>query len=167
MLSCTFYLFLIVSYELSSCFLCSVFIHLINHTPNLIFVMYIFRMADYFYLRFYHKGQFVKNKYLCRKCTKIPVGVDVDTFSFSVLMEYVKDDLGYTEIGGIYVKKQGGGWKLVSSDADVGELVEGLLDGCHLDFYIDTIMDKAIEPVKEMQPHVIMRPRTSFFEGNY
>ena len=129
--------------------------------------MSIFRMAEYFYLRFYHKEQFVKNKYLCGKCIKIPVAVEVDRFSFSVLMEYVKDDVGYTEIGGIYVKKQGGGWKLVSSDADVGELVEGLLDGCHLDFYIDTIMDKAIEPVKEMQPHVIMRPRTSFFEGNY
>ena len=98
---------------------------------------------------------------------KIPVAVEVDRFSFSVLMEYVKDDVGYTEIGGIYVKKQGGGWKLVSSDADVGELVKGLLDGCHLDFYIDTVVDKAIEPVKQMQPHVIMRPRTSFFEGNY
>ena len=124
-------------------------------------------MAEYFYLRFYHKGQFVKNKYLCGKCMKIPVAVEVDRFSFSVLMEYVKDDVGYTEIGGIYVKKQGGGWKLVSSDADVGELVKGLLDGCHLDFYIDTVVDKAIEPVKQMQPHVIMRPRTSFFEGNY
>ena len=71
--------------------------------------LYIFRMAEYFYLRFYHKRQFVKNKYLCRKCINIPIAVEVDKFSFLVLMEYVKDDLGYCEIGGIYVKKQGQG----------------------------------------------------------
>ena len=124
-------------------------------------------MADYFYLRFYHKGQFVKNKYLCGKCTKIPLGVEVDTFSFSVLMEYVKDDLGYTEIGEIYVKKQGGGWKIVSSDADISEILQGILEGCLLDFYIDNVVDKAIEPAKQMQPHVIIRPRPNFNEGSY
>lgn len=91
--------------------------------------------------------------------------MEPDRFSYSVLMEHVKDDVGYTEIGGVYVKKPGGGWKLLSNDVEVMELANGLKEGSMLDLYIDTIVDKAIEPAEQMQPHVIIRPRTSFFEG--
>lgn len=75
------------------------------------------------------------------------------------------EDCKYTEIGGLYVKKAGGGWKIINNDAEANELVRGLTDGAYLDLYIDTVVDKAIEPTKQMQPHVIIRPRTSFFEG--
>lgn len=115
-----------------------------------------------FFLRFYHKGEFQKTKYSKGICTKIPTVIDSDLFSYSVLMEYVKE-VGYTEIGGVYVRK--GGWKLLSNDMDLVGLVEGVKDGYFLDLYIDNIVDKAIEPTKQMQPHVIIRPRTSYFEG--
>lgn len=124
-------------------------------------------MADIFFqLRLHHKGQFLKTKYQCGTCIKIPDVMESDRFSYSVIMEYVKDVAGYTEIGGIYAKKVGGGWRLISNDADVTDLVNGLKEGSTLDLYIDTVVDKAIEPVKQLQPHVQIRPRTSFFEGN-
>ncbi|KAL8121111.1 hypothetical protein AgCh_018032 [Apium graveolens] len=98
-------------------------------------------------------------------CKKIPTAMEADKFPFSVIMEYVMEDCKYTEIGGLYVKKAGGGWKIISNDAEANELVKGLADGAYLDLYIDTVIDKAIEPTKQMQPHVIIRPLTSFFEG--
>ncbi|KAK1373229.1 hypothetical protein POM88_029422 [Heracleum sosnowskyi] len=50
-------------------------------------------------------------------------------------------------------------------DADVTGLVDRLTDGSSLDLYIDTVIDKAIEPANQIQPHVIIRPRTQYFEG--
>ncbi|KAL8107919.1 hypothetical protein AgCh_024355 [Apium graveolens] len=126
------------------------------------------RMEDnYFYVRFSHKGQFLKTKYHDGICTKIPTAMDPERFSYSVLMEYVKDNVGYTEIGGVYVKKVGGGWKLLDNDKDICELVNSLSQGSVLDLYIDTVVDKAIEPDKQLQPHVIIRSRTSFLKVNY
>lgn len=123
-------------------------------------------MAEkHIFIRFYHKGEFQKTKYSCGTCTKIPEPADAERLSFSVIMEHVKDDVGYTEIGGVYVKKGGVGWKIVSNDADVIGLVDGLKDGSSLDLYIDTVVDKGIEPANQMQPHVIIRPRTQYFEG--
>ncbi|KAL1818366.1 hypothetical protein ACET3Z_013235 [Daucus carota] len=40
-------------------------------------------------------------------------------------MEYVKDELRYTEIGGVYEKKFEGGWKLLLTDKDVVDAVKG------------------------------------------
>ncbi|KAL8116579.1 hypothetical protein AgCh_022926 [Apium graveolens] len=71
------------------------------------------------------------------------------------------EDCKYTEIGGLYVKKAGGDWKMISNDAEANELVKRLADGAYLDLYIDTVVDKAIESIKQMQPYVIIRPRTS------
>lgn len=119
----------------------------------------------YFFLRFSHKGQILKTKYHGGSCLKVPTAMDPEKFSYSVLMEYVKDDVGYTEIGGVYIKKAGGGWKLLDSDKLVCELVNALPQGSVLDLYIDTVVDKAIEPAEQLQPHVIVRPRTTFFEG--
>ncbi|KAL8156723.1 hypothetical protein AgCh_001720 [Apium graveolens] len=103
---------------------------------------------------------------LLRGCTKIPTAMDLERFSYSVHMEYVKEDVGYTEIGGVYVKKVGDGWKLLDNDKDVCELVNSLPQGLVLDLYIDTVVNKAIEPAKQLQPHVIIKPRTSFFEAD-
>ena len=89
--------------------------------------------------------------------------VELDRFSYTVLMEFVKDDLKYSEIGGIYTSK--GGWKLCGNDADLSELVKGVKVGDHMDFYIDNVVDNTIEPMKQMQPHVVMRPRPNLFGG--
>ncbi|KAL8121437.1 hypothetical protein AgCh_018240 [Apium graveolens] len=70
-------------------------------------------------------------------------------------MEYVKDNLGYSEIGGIYVKKQSGGWKLIATDAEAISLGEGMKNGYFLYLYVDTVVNKAIEPASQAQPHVI------------
>ena len=62
-------------------------------------------------------------------------------------MEYVKDELGYTEIGGVYKKKFEGVWKLLLTDKDVVDAVKGVQNGSLLDLYIDNVIDKSIEPV--------------------
>ncbi|XP_074349901.1 uncharacterized protein LOC141689497 [Apium graveolens] len=80
-------------------------------------------------------------------------------------MKYVKDNIGYSEIGGVYVKKQSGGWKLIVTNAEAISLGEGMKNDYFLDLYIDRVVEKAIEPASQTQPHVIVRPRTSFFEG--
>ncbi|KAL8155631.1 hypothetical protein AgCh_000866 [Apium graveolens] len=80
-------------------------------------------------------------------------------------MEYVKDNLGYSEIGGVYVKKQSGGCQLIDTDAKAISLGEGMKNGSFLDLCIDTVVDKAIEPASQTQPHVIVRPRKRSFEG--
>lgn len=51
-------------------------------------------------LRFHHKGKFQHIGYIGGEETVIVANPDL--FSLPVLMEYVKDDLTYTEIGGIY-----------------------------------------------------------------
>ncbi|KAK1352558.1 hypothetical protein POM88_053255 [Heracleum sosnowskyi] len=123
-------------------------------------------MVDkHIFIRFYHQGEFQKTKYSCGTCTKIPEPADADRLSLSEIMEHVKNDVGYTEIGGVYVKKGGCGWKIVNTDADMTGLVDRLTDGSSLDLYIDTVVDKAIEPANQIQPHVIIRPRTQYFEG--
>lgn len=117
------------------------------------------------HLRFYHQGEFQSTRYAGGKETVI-MNVDPDRFSYTVLMEHVKDDLGYSEIGGIYVSKgQLGGWKLVSSDADLSPLAGKVKNGDHINFYIDHVVDNNIEPIKQMQPHVVIRPRQDLFAG--
>ena len=75
-----------------------------------LYVCFNFRMVDQddvaFFMRFFHKGQFLKTKYHCGACVKIKDVMETDKFSYYVIMEYVKGDVGYTEIGGVYVKKK-------------------------------------------------------------
>ncbi|XP_074341832.1 uncharacterized protein LOC141679226 [Apium graveolens] len=78
-------------------------------------------------------------------------------------MEYVKDDLGYKEIGGVYAKKEDG-WKLLMTDKDVDDLVAGVKLGSLLDIYLDNMVDTSIVPATQIQPHVAIRSRT-YFEG--
>lgn len=107
-------------------------------------------------IRLHHSGHFLKTKYSGGLLETY--GMDPDLFSYSVLMEFVKD-LKYNEIGGIYVSKgKNGGWKLVTDDQGVGEYIKGKSE---FDFYIDCNVDKGIPPMKQMQPHVIVRPRAS------
>lgn len=125
-------------------------------------------MADVDYiLRFFHKGHFSKSQYIGGLCTEIPEYVDSDRFSYTVVMEYVKDELKYKEIGGVYVKQpsEPSGWKLIDCDRDLQDFSK-TVTGERLDFYVDHIIDKNYLPKPQMQPHVIVRPRTGYFEGN-
>lgn len=116
------------------------------------------------HVRFNHGGRFHKTSYLGGQRMTI-ARVDVDTFSFTVLMEFIKDYLHYTEIGGVYSRSKKGCWKLVSNDRDVIEMVEGCNSEKEVDFYIDNTIDTDIEPPIQMQPHVIVRPRKTLTQG--
>lgn len=116
-------------------------------------------------LNLHHKGQFTKTTYIGGTVHEVPEYIDSNKFSYSVVMEYVKDDLKYNEIGGIYVRKPAGGWKLIANDGDLIEFVT-TVEGEEIHLYVDIVVDNSITPMSQMQPHVIVRPRTSFFEGN-
>ncbi|KAL6584563.1 hypothetical protein OROMI_003852 [Orobanche minor] len=122
-------------------------------------------MTDQDYiLNFFHKGHFSKTEYLGGLCYEAPEYVDADRFSYTVVMEYVKDELKYKEIGGIYVKKEQGGWKLIENDGDLQEYLRTVTGGW-VKFYVDHIIDTNYLPKPQMQPHVTVRPRIGYFEG--
>ncbi|KAL6574731.1 hypothetical protein OROMI_012016 [Orobanche minor] len=107
-------------------------------------------------IRLHHSGQFLTNKYSGGDYDLF--NEDPDTFSYSVLMEFVKQ-MKMDEIGGVYVPKgKKGGWKLVYDDRILSEYIQGKSE---VDFYIDSIVDKTIPVLKQMQPWVIVRPRPS------
>ncbi|KAL6536633.1 hypothetical protein OROMI_026214 [Orobanche minor] len=107
-------------------------------------------------IRLHHSGQFLTNKYSGGDYDLF--NEDPDTFSYSVLMEFVKQ-MKMDEIGGVYVPKgKKGGWKLVYDDRSLSEYIQGKSE---VDFYIDSIVDKTIPVLKQMQPWVIVRPRPS------
>lgn len=108
-------------------------------------------------VRMHHKGNFTKTRYSGGQHETF--SEDPDRFSYSVLMEFVKD-MNYTEIGGVYVNNDG--WKLLEDDKTVGEHTKGKSE---VDFYIDANVDKDIPALKQMQPHVIVRPRSSPFKA--
>lgn len=123
--------------------------------------------GDTINIRLHYEGQFKKTSYVGGKHMILPA-VDVETFSYSVLMEFVKEHLHYSEIGGVYANKgRKGGWQLVSGDKDVMELVQDCVSGYLVNFYIDSTVDKDILPAPQMQPHVITRPRENFIQGIY
>lgn len=96
------------------------------------------------------------------------MGVDPDLFSYTVLMEHVKDDLKYSEIGGIYICQQkGGNWKLLTDDSDLAPLIEKSDDGDHPDFYLANVIDSNVQPIEQKQPHVVIRPRHNVLAGLY
>ncbi|KAL8155782.1 hypothetical protein AgCh_000985 [Apium graveolens] len=75
-------------------------------------------------VRLHHEGKFKKTSYVGGKHF-IVIGLDVESFSYSMLMELVKDNLHFTEIGGIYANRgRKGGWQLLSNDKQVMALVE-------------------------------------------
>lgn len=80
-------------------------------------------------------------------------------------MEWLKDDLKYTEIGGVYVnKRRNCGWKLVTDDAGVNECTEKSKNSL-VEFFIDCDGDKEIASVKQMQPHLSLL-KISMMRGN-
>ena len=107
-------------------------------------------------VRLHHSGEFMKTKYCDGSCETYHI--DRDLFSYSVLMEFVKD-LKFDEIGGLYIKNRG--WTLVTDDQSVTHYTAGRSEA---DFYIDCNVDKGVPPMKQMQPHVIVRPRSSPFK---
>lgn len=108
--------------------------------------------------RVHHNGEFNKDKYL-GGLVQTYEDMELDRFSFSEFMEWVKD-LGYKEIGGVYVRNENDGWVLVKNDADMNEaIITSETDDLNL--FIDCNVDRTIEPMPQMQPHVIVRPKKS------
>lgn len=114
-------------------------------------------------LRICHMGKFQNKEYVGGKECVLS-NLDSDWFSYTVLMDHVKDELKYTEIGGIYARdgNQQEGWKMVANDQDLLELSK---NGGHIDLYIDNTVDTRFEPLQQMQPFVVIRPRPNVFEG--
>ncbi|XP_074346497.1 uncharacterized protein LOC141685284 [Apium graveolens] len=124
------------------------------------------RMDKRLNIRLHYAGQFQRKSYVGGKSLFVP-NVDYDEFSFSVLMESVKDNLHYSEIGGVYIKEGNrGGWKMLLDDKDTDEYVLGYNDGEEIEFFIDTIIDVEIEPLRQMQSHVIIRPRKNIIHDS-
>jgi len=116
-------------------------------------------------LRFHHKRKFRKNGYVSGE-EVIVKDVDLDRFSYTVLMEFVKEELEYTEIGGIYAwKGPTSGWKLVADDVELLFMMQIKNNGDYIDLCVDTVVEDSTEPIKQMQPHVIVRPRKNLFLG--
>jgi len=55
----------------------------------------------------------------------------------------------------------------VLDDKGVNEFVNGCKNEEELDFYIDNTIDKDIEPLRQLQPHVTIRPRKNIIQGIY
>lgn len=116
-------------------------------------------------IRLYYNGVFKQNTYSGGRSFGVN-RVDVDEFSYTVLMEYVKDYLHFSEIGGVYIRNENnGGWKLVTKDEELIELVNAYKNDEEIFFYVDNVVDKEIEPLVQMQPHVIIRPRENIVKG--
>ncbi|KAL8117744.1 hypothetical protein AgCh_015577 [Apium graveolens] len=92
------------------------------------------------HLRFHHKGEFHEIRYI-GGVQIVVEGISSDVFSFTVLMEHVKEDLQYSEIGVIYVNKgvESGGWQMVGNDAELYTIVDKVKSGDHVDFFVDTV----------------------------
>ena len=113
----------------------------------------------------YYGGEFRRTNY-CGGDRILVCNEDADTFAYNDLMQEIKDLLKLTEIGGVYAKEgKHGGWKLMTNDLDIIEEIEKCNNGEEVKFYVDTIVDPSIEPLYQMQPHVIVRPRKSLFQG--
>ncbi|KAL1815561.1 hypothetical protein ACET3Z_018135 [Daucus carota] len=117
-------------------------------------------------IRLFFSGNFHRSTYSGGDSMLVP-GVELDEFSYTVLMEYVKDYLHFSEIGGVYVSKgKKGGWKLITADRDVLEHLADCLADDEVNFYIDNHIDTGIEPLPQMQPHVIVRPRKNIVQDS-
>lgn len=131
-------------------------------TDNLLSILC--RMADKMVnINLHHGGIFKKTTYYGGK-RFIVNKVDSAELSFTVVMEYVKEYLKLSEIGGVYTKAVGG-WKLLSRDKELFDIINGLGNQDDVDLYVDTVVDPEVEPADHMQPHVIIRPRKNIIQG--
>lgn len=55
-------------------------------------------------------------------------------------------------------------WELPKTDAELCKMVNRADNGGHIDFYVDNVVDKRIEPLK-IQPHVLIWPCPNLFPG--
>ncbi|XP_063940857.1 uncharacterized protein LOC135149316 [Daucus carota subsp. sativus] len=114
-------------------------------------------------IRLNYDGIFKKDSYAGGKSFAVSK-LDTEEFSYSVLMEFVKDYLHLTEIGGIYMGDDSG-WKLLTNDKELLKLVDGCENEGEIVLYVDTVVEREIEPSVQMQPWVIVRPRPDITQG--
>ncbi|XP_074326365.1 uncharacterized protein LOC141664335 [Apium graveolens] len=114
-------------------------------------------------IRLNYDGIFKKKSYTGGK-TFAACRINTEEFSYLVLMEYVKEYLHLTEIGGVYTIDDSG-WKLLTRDKELLELVDGCKNDGEIQLYVDTVVDKKDEPSVHMHPWVIVRPRKNIMKG--
>lgn len=116
-------------------------------------------------LRYFYEGVFDKTTYLGGR-TQLVNRLPADELSYTVMIENVKEYLKYTEIGGVYAwKGKKIGWKLLKTDTDFLELVDSCKHDDEVPLYVDTTVDKNIEPLYPGVPWVVQRPRKNIFTG--
>ncbi|KAL8092246.1 hypothetical protein AgCh_034510 [Apium graveolens] len=116
--------------------------------------------GDFMTFNLHHKGEFHKNKYAGGTVNTVK-DFELDAFSYSELMEWV-NQLSYKEIGGIYVQKEenSDGWELITDKAALNEYTFKS-EASELELFIDCDVDKNVPAMRQMQPHVIVRPKRS------
>ncbi|CAH9078378.1 unnamed protein product [Cuscuta europaea] len=120
-----------------------------------------------FSLNFITGGTFLKTKYSGGYHRKVKDAIDMEIFSYGVLMEYVKEDCLFEEIGGVYVPNLNRfGWKPLTNDSDVLNYVLAREKDDVIHFWIDHVADEEIPPMDQNQPHVIVRPRKCILTGS-
>ncbi|KAL8105340.1 hypothetical protein AgCh_029216 [Apium graveolens] len=95
--------------------------------------------GDFMTFNLHHKGEFHKNKYAGGTVNTVK-DFELDVFSYSELM----DD----------------GWELITDDAALNECTFKS-EASELDLFIDIDVDKNMSAMRQMQPHVIVRPKRS------
>ncbi|KAL8131414.1 hypothetical protein AgCh_007374 [Apium graveolens] len=70
----------------------------------------------------------------------------------------------FCKIGGVYTIDDTG-WKLLTRDKELLEIVDGCENDGEIQLYVDTVVDKEVEPSVEMQPWVIVRPRKNIMKA--
>lgn len=116
-------------------------------------------------VRLHYDRTFKKTTYSAGKSLVIN-RVDSAEFSYTVVMEYVKDYLKLSEIGGVYTRAAGG-WTLLTWDKELFDIITAFRNDEELPLFVDTVVDKEVEPSPQMQPHVIVRPRKNLIQGIY
>ncbi|KAL8107028.1 hypothetical protein AgCh_023727 [Apium graveolens] len=114
--------------------------------------------GDFMTFHLHCKGEFHKHKYGDGLINTVK-DFELDVFSYLELMEWI-NQLGYKEFGGIYVRKEenNDGWELITDDAVLNEYTIKS-KASKLDLFINCDVDNNVPTMRQMQPHVIVRPK--------
>lgn len=149
------------------CFYCITFFdyrHFLT-LPECISVHFCRMASKIVSLRYFYEGEFHKNTYVGGK-TILVHRRSVDVLSLSVMLEYIKELLNFTEIGGVYMwNAKRRGWKLMVTDADFFELIDSCEDDGEVNLYVDNVVDKNLEPLWPGCPFIVQRPRKNIVAG--
>lgn len=53
----------------------------------------------------------------------------------------------------------------MGNDVELDAVGDKVKSGNHVDFYVNTVVDSTTEPLKQLQPHIVIRPRKNIISG--